>query len=805
MDKKLTFLVDNEIVDRDEESNRLLQDIKNYTRLTIKVLYAPTAIGKSSVSQKLVTKLKKNDIFNIVIKTSPINKTELEEWSFLSSIFDAFQDRFNNTPNSFENFINNHKYIQNQIIQSDLNFFKNSNIKNIAFNFTLMLIKKGYESANDYLVQNEKSFLYLKQEFINYIFSNVQMVLIIDNLQIIDESSLSFLRRCFYFNNSKKVFIIFEYTTINENTEMVQKAVEIFANENIIISCVKIERTDSKYIIDIIDKKISDKPKEFDFNKNLINHYIENNSGNIRELIDYSINYNKTIISDPDKTLECLLNLSDKELSIIITIVEFDGKMKLQYLRDLTKYARLYQLDDIFESLIQKKLIILSNTYVLIAHASIIDRLKINDNYFDAEKKSTISYIKEYIESLLIKSNKLNFIFLKVILNIYKDTYPEKIGELFKSLEESVLIKLPIKTVWKYINSFIDVTVEHIEEHISLYKSILRMCFKFELYDEGYNRCLLQIEKRKKMPNDKKFILYKMMFLAACDKHYENIEFYNEIRPRYIDDIEMDLNINLAVLSSYRSLGDISTCLKIHKILKNSKYKQYKEYGYRNRLVDMYLPRSKTIPYLKKSVKAFNDLEEQQAKTLITYTHVLGGLGKIRAARKKINKAATLLSGKLLGNHMILVNQAVLNLVEGNFKDETFSLLNMAETSAIVPFDKLAIIVNKLVWCYENNRFDISKSLEDDAMIIINLEPDKHIHSLLYYNLYSIYTKQGKYLEARRYLSKAKENMRYCKPVEERITNSITKDNRFIIGKPWHICYLAYWTYDVLIGEESSS
>lgn len=68
------------------------------------------------------------------------------------------------------------------------------------------------------------------------------------------------------------------------------------------------------------------------------------------------------------------------------------------------------------------------------------------------------------------------------------------------------------------------------------------------------------------------------------------------------------LNANLAVLSSYRSLGDYKSCLKIHKELKKRKYRKYIEYGYRNRLVDMYLNRQKCIGYLNKSIKHFEKI-----------------------------------------------------------------------------------------------------------------------------------------------------------------------------------------------------
>lgn len=379
-----------------------------------------------------------------------------------------------------------------------------------------------------------------------------------------------------------------------------------------------------------------------------------------------------------------------------------------------------------------------NDTNLVFAHASITDALKSNYPKLVIAQSTTTGLIKSYIESLLNQKVKLDYPLLSAILKIYKEQSPFEIFKLFEYIESSILVNLQPKEAWTYFLSFINVTNDTVRNYLSLYTTIFKLCFKFELYSEGFS-VLEKTYSDFDINVSPEIIIYRMLYLAALDKHYENIEYFKSIKDRLLTNERAYLNANLAVLSSYRSLGNTDECLKIHKLLKKRIYKKHIEYGYRNRLVDMYLTRSDAIKYMKRSLKNFDkqNLPEQKAKTLITYTHVLGGLGKIDLAKKQIAQAECLLEGKILGKHMLLVNQAVLDLVDGNFNRETYRLLDMAENSAIVPFDKIAIIVNKLVWCYENNRFDLIHMLAKKSETLLPLEPDRHVHSLLYYNLYS--------------------------------------------------------------------
>ena len=71
-------------------------------------------------------------------------------------------------------------------------------------------------------------------------------------------------------------------------------------------------------------------------------------------------------------------------------------------------------------------------------------------------------------------------------------------------------------------------------------------------------------------------------------------------------------------------------------------------------------------------------------------------------------------------------------------------------------------------------------------------EPDKHIHALLYYNIYLFYKKVGNEEQERIYYNKAYEVRDWCIPMKEMMEGG--KNQR---KHEWYNCFLEYWTYDL--------
>ena len=262
---------------------------------------------------------------------------------------------------------------------------------------------------------------------------------------------------------------------------------------------------------------------------------------------------------------------------------------------------------------------------------------------------------------------------------------------LFRFLDEDCKGLISRNNAWKYIYNIINATKNNIIDNKDLYVNFIRYCFERELYSEGFSI----LELIQGYIDTKQYILYKAMYLSALDRHQENILLCKENIAICEEKNSYYYNLKLISLASYRSLHILAECEKIHnELLHDREFKKLKEYGFFLRLSEMYLDRRKSMKLLKKSVEFFekNDDTIQAGKSLISYAFVLSTQGKLNIAKKQIEKAEVYLSKKRMGSHMFLVNKAAIQLYSGDYSERVWETLNESEITAVVPFDKLAII-----------------------------------------------------------------------------------------------------------------
>lgn len=152
----------NDIVDRDSEIKSLITAINTNDSFTINILFAPTAIGKSSLTTKLSKRLKDENIECVVVRTNPMNKTALPEWTFVTCLFDELNRLYQNDTCSFNNFINTNDYFIKLKQRHNFDVLKDTNKDNILFKPFLMQQLDDLNSIMDILLENENQYLYAK-------------------------------------------------------------------------------------------------------------------------------------------------------------------------------------------------------------------------------------------------------------------------------------------------------------------------------------------------------------------------------------------------------------------------------------------------------------------------------------------------------------------------------------------------------------------------------------------------------------------------------------------------------------------
>lgn len=801
----------HEVVDRDiyvETLNNILSDMSSSN---IVILKAQSAIGKSALVSKVLNEITSKQKI-IRIKTLPINTSDkIDEWEYFKLIFERVNVVFNTYNLSFENYINSFKNkANNKMVLSYIvdHIFENVSQKHIIFPliylFASFYFKIGKFDVNRLIEDNSIQSRRIKYQYICYIFSQHKLVLSIDNIQNIDKHSLQDLLNLVNETQDNTTKYIFEYTISELNTdECCDIMANTFATTSISTKVFEVEKLDKSFIVDAVSRHMITPNSNWEFSKDLQEEYEKTNSGNIREMLDYSLHYSKTLErknNDSQFTLNNILQLPDCAKLLLSFVINANGIISFNILNEIAKNIQL-DVQEAKSVLLENLVIEEKDDCYYLSHASLADVWLKNAHLFEIFDNISFKELKKiYLHQISIceKNNQsYNQAWLNLIL-LYSKYEPNSLTKLFKYIDDDYNKSISPQNAWRYINQMLSVTKEQVMDYRELYFEFIRFCFENELYVEGYS--IVEFLLTNDTVDNRSFlILHKAMYLSALDRHEANIAFSEEQLKYCTLHSKEYYNLKLILLSSYRSLHRLEECYKIHKeFLADRTLKNNREWGLFLRLCEMYLDRNISLKYLRKSVYFFEKRGEtfQAGKSLISYSYILATQGKLKKALRKINLAQTYLKGKRMGNHMFLVNKAAIRLYSGDFSESVWELLNESEISTVVSFDKLAIIVNKLVWCIENENTERYHLLINAANELLKVEPDHHIHGLVYYNIYYLLKKKNA-PNYKVYLQKAEDNKEFCKPIKARLDNTPTPETRFALTKPWHVCFLAYWTFDL--------
>lgn len=800
----------DQIVDRDsyvEQIRNILQD-KNTSNIL--VIVSQTAIGKSSLVNKA---LNDKDIAQTIIRirTLPLNNSEkTDEWDFFKKIFETIKGEFvNDNAFSFESYINsfknktNNKAITTYIVDNVFNNMSNMHpIVPIIYLSANWYFKLGRFDINYLIDDNSIQSRRIKYQYVKYVLSHKNILIAMDNIQNIDKQSLNDVINLINETKDYGVKYIFEYTISDKQPiNYCQLLCDNFSATSVKTELVHLKSLDKKYIVDAISRHLKSVTTDWDFSIKLQEEYEKRNSGNIREMLDFSICYSESKKDNATEyTFENIMTLPESAKVLLAFVVNCNGVIDRGLLKEIESQIHL----DVNEalSMLKSKLIVEDDDLeIKLSHASLADQWNRCDSKFENYNNIAYNTLQKYYNTIIEISKGTTSEYDTAWLNLiqlYSKYDSNKLIEVFKFLDRDCKKVISPQNAWHYIAQMIAVTEDNLSEYLNLYLDFVRFCFESELYNEGYS--IVEMLISYKYPTiQNKLILYKAMYLSALDKHDENILYCENIIRNFEINSKEYFNLKLISLSSYRTLGMLDECYKIHKEFVNSSVlkKEY-EWGYFLRLCEMYLDRKISPRFLKKSIRHFEKYADfvQAGKSLISYSYIIASQGKLKLAAKKMDLAQVYLKDKRMGNHMFLVNKAAIQLLSGNYKEEVWEMLSEAEITATVPFDKLAIINNKLVWCIENDSLNRHSLLIRGACELLEIEPDFHIHGLIYYNIYYLLKLQNN-PECEKYLIKAREMKKYCKPVKARLDNTPTPETKFALTKPWHVCFLAYWTYDL--------
>lgn len=807
------------IVDREVESDEIVKIIEqNWDKKTVHYIWSETAIGKTSLITKVIEKYDNSDCDIIRIKTKPCNNDNGDTaWYYLQELFDGITKYFekmeeeNGYALTFDNFLNgyNDDSVNRTRLASGIEtLFASDSKKGLFKNICYVALKRFFKLA-EYSTEQFKygtsvESVLVKANYIGYVLKKRKVLLIIDNFQNIDDQSLGCFRDWINDTDSNTYFIL-EFTH-SSNSDKFDKQKNFFTESGAKVIKTDLEPIDKTYIIDIVHRNVKNLSNDIAFNINVVNHYEEVSLGNLRELIDYSVTYeqhNDTNESEnidiENGTYQVLHNINDYEtLAVLSLIIYHKGKIKRKN-AEMIFFPEL-NISNAIHELLGLNLIEETDDYYELKHASITDQWE--KHIVEFEQINTVVYgrAKKYYLGYLESSNisESNDAWTR-LLYLYSKVEPFEIKSLLPQLESQIIISISPEDSWDYIKQLYDTIKEEVLKNKELLFRLLEICYKLELYANGYE-ILCFLEDSGRFPQSKLLMLHKLLYLSALDRHEDVVELFENIKPEIPLTSRIGLNMMLACLSSYRYTGQIAECLKIHKkILNTPVYKTYQEYSIFLRLTNIYLPNKKALKYAKQSVELLDEQNNiyQKGKSQITYAKLLAGLGKNDKALNILKQAEESLKNHAIRGNVLWVDEADILMDQGIYDNRVWDLLQKSEFTAVIPYDKIAIIIVKLAWCYENNEFARANSLIERGQNIIPLEPDHHIHALFYYNAYAVLNKSGETARSQIYYNKAYALKEYSRYIRARIDGPKTKEEKNRIKHPWYIIYLSFWNHDI--------
>ncbi len=443
-------MIERIFINREKEKMFFLQDLsiqRDSSRVIL--IHSSTGIGKSSLVDKVMFEMipKYNLKHRVKIKQ---NESEECDYGFFIKKIVKLLDI--NSLNSDSLFVRFNEFIQGKMITE---LFGEAVVKKIlspvGFDDYLNQRKNTDQRIQEWL-GNELDFLLLGKEYIKYVLKKRKIVLAIENIQNIDDYSMSTLLEIVEATNN--FYLFFEYTTGGKFKFSISEIHSAFSpvSKLCTYSLSKLEK-------EVIIENISD---DKEFVMGVLKSY-DKSDGNLFKL---SVLLNDARFLKSNKNLEfnevirMCINGLDNQLKILLLIIEShkNGINKstlncfiITYLADIFD---IKEFNTGLNYLQEQKLIICASDKVLkVTHDSLFKELNLIDElkkYYIIILRKLCDFYKEKNEEKLNHEERLNNYLLLISFLLRLNSYSEIIG-ILKYINYD-LVYFPINSVINYVD-----------------------------------------------------------------------------------------------------------------------------------------------------------------------------------------------------------------------------------------------------------------------------------------------------------------------------------------------------------------
>lgn len=806
-----------DIYDRTELCDNILSQIVEAGETEAFILYAGTGVGKTSVSLKIANMITERKIKKDVIQIKSSQEKNLQEGAFISYIFQNIRKYYllknHESPQNRKRRFTYSYYIRHQNVRliktllKDIEFNVDSTEKSKWIIVSILrFFKTLYKFLcikTDFAEEQESNYTDIKliKKYIKYIIKKGDIVLCIENAQYFDKTSIDFMIELLIETKHSPNFYIFEFT-LNEDSDNLQFLNEI-KNEldyvQIAYSACELKKLDPEYVIKLANQLhgCSDKSLE----AKIVQMY----TGNIKKVENFVFINSVQAFNDNDPTFELLHRLTNDQKYIMAIILLNNTAIAEQFLIQIINNS-----NDIYIANYKKDIDYLINIAAILEKRDNIISIKDNDtvnswnkNIIEFKKYEAIAY--KNCESIFVRIIKNNVAFsshrrecILKLLQLYNRFDVIKLNNMLEYIDEVIYEFASIEELENYLEKLIQ-TIYPKKQTVKILFNIFEICNRHQLVKlEAF--CLDKIRSSLSDSTDEKYLFCYFTNLLQKEEYSLLLERIKEKEDSFAN-CNFRYYVELFKIVAYVSLNQKAECQKIICALENDKtFRETPQYGYFLRLAEAYEKRNIAIPSVEKSITIFEELKMdiQVAKSQVSLSFLYSVTGNLDKARNTLDSAEKILLKNIENKHIFNINKACLYLLNHNYTEEVWDLLNEAEVYTCVRFDKIAIIINKLIWCIENKDYEKGKYYEKKGLEFLELEDNHHLHAIFYYDCYVLYTAIGDIVFAQKYYDLAMRNKQYCDTLNARLEGKDKVDDQttFLLQYPWHICFVSYWYFD---------
>lgn len=813
-------MLKDDIYDRTELCGTIISDIRSADETQAYILYSGKGIGKSSVSKKVANLITDQKINKDVIRIKTTQNDNSHEGAFLENIFQYIRRYYllENNRKSKDKRKRYKKHTYNYYIrhqnfnviekltegaQSNIEDYENTS--SIIFQFIRTVIR--FIGIKMRLI-NELETNYVNDKimigYIKYVLKKENIVLCIENTQNFDERSLVTLLELLIETKSCKNYFIFEFTLVEdpENFSFLNRIKDELEYSSIPYRISELNILKIEYVLQLV-KQRSDLGDCFE----LISKIEQMYTGNVKKIENFVFTYSAQTIYEADPTFKLLQNLSKNQKYIIAIIILNNTSITEQVLKQVLNnsndiYIANYNAD--IEYLVKNiNLIENRGNYICVKDMDTIDSWNKNAESF--RKYEALAYKNCEAIFLRILENGIEYSLSRKecilsLMQLYSKFDIIKLNNMLTYIDEVVYEFISIDELEKYLEKLITILYFK-EDSLSILYNIFDICNRHQLVNMERS-CIDKIEKIILDKVDEKFLF--------C--YYTNL-LHREQYEYLLEQIEKRTTLNVTVgfryylelfkIVAYVSLNKIDESREIVEHLENDlTLKSTIQYGYFLRLAEAYDKRNVAIPKVEESIKVFENynMPIQAAKSKVSLCFLYSITGKLDNAQTIMNSAEKVLVKNIENKYVFNVNKACLYLLDYNYTEEVWDLLNESEKYAYIRFDKIAIIINKIIWCIENKNFEKGKYYEKKGLKLLEIESNHHLHAIFYYDCYVLYKSMNEKSISQRYYDLAEKNKNYCDTLKARMEGKkvVEDETTFLLQYPWHVCFVSYWYFDCI-------